>query len=279
MGEGAWIYGHSRRPKIPNRGRGFQICHRSRISQIGPLQYASISRAFRSRNWRTTGEGLDFENSDVPSTRMVWYQFFSRCHARLPITLLESITIGQIVYASVLYIFWYYKPQGIKKPVELDFRYCRDCQDILQKDNIWADFESKPAMGTTEVADMKCVRLDPANHINRWGLFSIVMCGLFDVIIVATAPRGQGFVTTGEYAAWWCGLVALIVGKLFIGWSAGLAPADMSYFKKRQVLYFGIIWSVSSKLLFFITAVLSFRTLPVEAYVTPKLTNLLPHVG
>jgi hypothetical protein len=210
-----------------------------------------------------------------------WFslQYFSRFHARLPITLLESITIGHILYSSLLYIFWFYKPQGIKKPVELDFRYCPDCQLTLQKNHILADFESLPAMGTTEVADMKRVRLDPGNNINRWGLFSIVTCAVLDTVIVIRAPRGQGFVPTGELLSWWVGLFALIVGKLLIGWSAGLAPVDGPYLKKRQVLCIGIVLSVASKLLFFIIAFLSFRTMPPEVYLTPRLANLLPHIG
>jgi hypothetical protein len=51
----------------------------------------------------------------------------------LPITLLELNTIAQIWVTLVLYVLWWYKPQGIADNIDIDFTNCIKCQEYLRE--------------------------------------------------------------------------------------------------------------------------------------------------
>ena len=203
-------------------------------------------------------------------------QTAARRITHLPITLLELNTIGQVCCGLGLYVAWWNKPQGIKEPIEIDFRTCKGCLDFLYANGFSEGHHLVD--GPNSLADYEHLfMIDMA--LPRW----LLSC-VFSIFYVAIHGCGWNafFPTEAENTVWRIAVCALAVALFlyicsdFLVWCCFIRKSKGWFQHGRLIL--GVVM-VCVKAIFIIEAFISLRRLPAGSYSTPSWSDMLPHIG
>jgi len=195
----------------------------------------------------------------VVCLQVLWLviQAAARKAEQLPVTLLELNTIAQVWITLVIYGMWWYKPQGIVEVIEIDFSYCKKCQERLCKT---VEITSQPT--TSSVV----------------GYLTLVAVLLVSAVFITIDALGWAayFPTRAEMIIWRLSICLLVASAFLIFVAFGFSRRENV---STIIFVFSFFSAVVGRILLTIEALISIRSLPVGAYKTPSWSDFLPHIG
>jgi len=195
----------------------------------------------------------------VVCLQVLWLviQAVARKAEQLPVTLLELNTIAQVWITLFIYGLWWFKPQGIVEVIEIDFSYCKKCQERLCK--------------TVEITGQPTT----SSVVESFALVAVLVVSAVFITIDALGWTAY-FPTHAEMIIWRLSICLLVAGVLLIFVSFGFRDReDVS----KTIFVFSFFLAVVARILLTIEALISIRSLPVGAYKTPSWSDFLPHIG
>lgn len=194
-------------------------------------------------------------------------QVIARRAVGLPVTLLELNTLAQAWFALACYAFWWYKPQGLTEPVEIDFTVCEACRKVLSDNSV----------------DEDCLGINPPNENRLSSTRGEDMASTLWILAVSSvylaihaAAWNEPFPTFAECIVWRTAVC------LFAAGAGCVTLAILSTGKSRanQVsVILGLTLLSLLTTLFVVESFVSLRRLPEGSYRTPSWSDMLPHLG
>ena len=200
-------------------------------------------------------------------------QAIARRIDKLPVTLLELNTVGQVWITLVIYGLWWFKPQGIAEVIEIDFSHCNQCRKQLRENGTWPLFSSTQTQAEAWCSEGRSV---------SDGL-TFVMIPIVSTVYIAIDALGwtANFPTHSEMIVWHVSIyifaassVLFLTAALFALFSSLGGETTVGFLAVGAISLGAVARTVLT-----IEAFISIRSLPVEAYNTPSWSDVIPHIG
>ena len=279
---------------------------------LHPLQASDLADCdlYESFVMPTEAEIEDKGKSDLFAKLLVllqttWFvmQCIARVHEHLPITHLEIVTLAYAVMNFASYIFWWYKPLNVNRPVRV-FRISEptEAQSLVTEPISEARkltwMEGLKTMGNfiaglqDEGVDLRREDRVPmfwANSTKKGVRSTIVIYSMVGVLFGAIhcLAWNFSFPTRVELIMWQllsmiitgaAGYIPLIFIVRYIGGKTCF-PVNLvcNIFSTMWSLYFGLLYTIA-RAITLVLAFTSLRDLPPGAYETVHWSTFIPHI-
>jgi hypothetical protein len=175
--------------------------------------------------------------------------------------------MAQVWCALVCYSLWWFKPQDITEPVEVDYSVCETCQKFLG--------DSPGVDDATLGVHVLGSELELSNKQELLRLCGVVF---FSSVYLAIHASGWNwpFPTFAETIFW-----RTTVGLLGLGIACTAVAFRMRTGSVRELITMlvSVVVLPMTTVAFIIESFVSIRRLPVGSYLTPQWSGVLPHIG
>ena len=270
---------------------------------LHPLRLSNLSQCddYESFTMPTKAEIEDKGKSDWLAKLLVLLQtswFIIQCIARgiehLPLTHLEIVTLAYAAVNFVIYIFWWYKPLNVNRPVRVFRREPSERRPMVEEPNSeWraiSDRLDKILVFITGIQDCDVILSDKDRVPMVGGNSDTDQIGIADIIILGVGicfgaihciAWSFSFPTDAELLMWRISCVAitavpvyfLLVFFLGAGLNIDIASGIVAITTLPILILYIIARAVTLVLAF-----ISLRGLPLGAYETVHWTTFIPHI-